>query len=40
MRDANFLASLALYGICGVLRRYRGSLRELLSATKELTSKA
>ncbi len=30
MRDANFLASLTLYGICGVLWLYRGSLRELL----------
>ena len=29
MRDANFFASLALYGICGVLWLYRGSLREL-----------
>jgi len=28
MRDANFLASLALYGICGLLWMYRGSLRE------------
>lgn len=32
MRDANFVASLALYGICGVLWLYRGSLRELLGA--------
>jgi len=31
MRDANFLASLALYGICGVLWLYRGSLREAVS---------
>jgi hypothetical protein len=30
MRDANFLASLTLYGICGALWLYRGSLRELL----------
>jgi hypothetical protein len=30
MRDANFFASLTLYGICGVLWLYRGSLRELL----------
>ena len=29
MRDANFLASLVLYGICGVLWLYRGSLRQL-----------
>jgi hypothetical protein len=31
MRDANFFASLALYGICGVLWLYRGSLREAAS---------
>ena len=31
MRDANFFASLALYGICGVLWMYRGSLREAAS---------
>ena len=30
MRDANFFASLALYGICGVLWLYRGSLADLL----------
>jgi hypothetical protein len=29
MRDANFFASLSLYGICGVVWLYRGSLREL-----------
>ena len=29
MRDANFLASLSLYGICGVLWLYRGSLLDL-----------
>lgn len=31
MRSANFPASLSLYGICGVLWLYRGSLRELIS---------
>ena len=31
MRDANFFASLALYGICGVLWLYRGSLRKAAS---------
>jgi hypothetical protein len=31
MRSANFLASLALYGCCGVGWLYRGSLRELVS---------
>lgn len=29
MRDANFPASLSLYGICGVVWLYRGSLRQL-----------
>lgn len=31
MRDANFLASLTLYGMCGVIWLYRGSLRQLSS---------
>lgn len=31
MREANFLASLTLYGMCGVVWLYRGSLRELFS---------
>lgn len=31
MRDVNFPASLALYGMCGVVWLYRGSLRQLLS---------
>ena len=31
MRDANFLASLTLYGICGLIWFYRGSLRELVA---------
>ncbi len=29
MRDANFFASLPLYGICGCVWLYRGSLRQL-----------
>jgi hypothetical protein len=29
MREANFFASLALYGICGVLWLYCGSMRDL-----------
>src|ERR1035437_3286198 len=29
MRDANFLASLSLYGICGIVWLYRGSLEQL-----------
>lgn len=31
MREANFLASLTLYGMCGVIWLYRGSLRQLLA---------
>ena len=31
MREANFFASLSLYGICGVVWLYRGSLRQLQS---------
>jgi hypothetical protein len=31
MRSANFPASLALYGLCGAIWMYRGSLRELLA---------
>lgn len=31
MRDANFLASLVLYGMCGLVWYYRGSLREMLA---------
>ena len=38
MRACNAPASLALYGLCGVLWLYRGSLRELLAdAAEELT---
>ena len=36
MRDANFFASLSLYGICGVIWLYRGSLRGLLSNTRRV----
>ncbi len=35
MRDANFLASLVLYGMCGVVWLYRGSLRQLHSDVRE-----
>lgn len=31
MREANFPASLSLYGICGVIWLYRGSLQALLA---------
>ena len=30
MREANFFASLALYGMCGVIWLHRGSLKELV----------
>ncbi|MDH4098626.1 MAG: hypothetical protein OEU87_09965 [Nitrospira sp.] len=36
MREANFFASLALYGMCGIVWLYRGSLSELLSETRAL----
>jgi len=36
MREANFFASLSLYGICGVLWLYRGSLRQLVADTGAL----
>jgi hypothetical protein len=36
MRDANFLASLSLYGMCGVIWLYRGSLREMLAEARQL----
>lgn len=34
MRGANFFASLSLYGICGVLWLYRGSLRQFAADIK------
>ncbi len=34
MREANFPASLSLYGLCGVLWLYRGSLREFLADSR------
>lgn len=34
MRSANAPASLALYGICGVIWLYRGSLKELLAGIR------
>jgi hypothetical protein len=36
MRTANFPASLALYGICGVVWLYRGSMKELLADCRRL----
>jgi hypothetical protein len=34
MRDANFPASLSLYGICGLVWYYRGSLKELVQSAR------
>jgi len=34
MRSANFPASLALYGMCGILWLYQGSLEQLFSDVK------
>lgn len=36
MREANFLASLSLYGMCGLVWYYEGSLKELAAAAREL----
>ncbi len=36
MRDANFPASLALYGMCGILWLYRGSLRQFVAEIRNL----
>ncbi len=34
MRDVNFLASLSLYGICGLVWYYQGSLKEMYFALR------
>jgi glucan phosphoethanolaminetransferase (alkaline phosphatase superfamily) len=39
MREANFAASLALYGMCGVVWLYRGTLRQLLEAARAIVRK-
>ena len=36
MREANFPASLSLYGMCGVLWLYQGSLRDLATELRGL----
>lgn len=36
MREANLPASLSLYGICGAVWLYRGSMRELLSGLRSM----
>lgn len=35
MRDVNFFASLSLYGMCGLVWYYQGSLKEFFSEVKE-----
>jgi hypothetical protein len=39
MRKANFPASLSLYGICGIVWLYRGSLVQLLAEEREIGSR-
>ena len=39
MREVNFPASLSLYGLCGVLWLYRGSLRELWHDARALPAR-
>lgn len=36
MRSANFPASLSLYGMCGVIWLYRGSLRQLFAEARHI----
>ncbi len=36
MRDANFPASLSLYGMCGLVWYYQGSLKEFVLSFKEV----
>lgn len=36
MREANFPASLSLYGMCGLVWYYHGSLKEFVSSAKEV----
>ncbi len=37
MRAVNFFASLSLYGMCGLVWYYQGSLRQFISEAKEFT---
>jgi hypothetical protein len=39
MRDANFPASLSLYGMCGLVWYYHGSLKELVRAARKFAKK-
>lgn len=36
MRDVNFFASLSLYGMCGLVWYFQGSLKEFLAALRNL----
>lgn len=36
MREANFPASLTLYGICGLIWLYRGSLKQIIVEIKDI----
>ncbi len=38
MRDVDFLASLSLYGMCGLVWYYQGSLKEFLAETRAYQS--
>ena len=38
MREANFPASLSLYGICGLVWYYQGSLKEMLISIRQVNS--
>ncbi|MCF6190011.1 MAG: hypothetical protein L3J51_06015 [Cocleimonas sp.] len=38
MRDVNFLASLSLYGMCGLVWYYQGSLKDFLAEIKAYQS--
>jgi hypothetical protein len=35
MRDVNFLASLSLYGMCGLVWYYQGSLKEFVAESRQ-----
>lgn len=38
MRDANFFASLALYGVCGLVWYYQGSLKQFIADAKKFVT--
>jgi uncharacterized membrane protein (UPF0136 family) len=39
MRDVNFLASLSLYGMCGLVWFYQGSLKQFMADLRAITSR-